>query len=111
MKAGGLLKLEQLFDNSETDSDVAVISPCFGLLRIGNTKGFNSYVIEPKSKGRLPIVYHLYEEHLNTKVDKDVNTMEMLLSGDFQIMPSIMDFIVLLNILLKEFNKFMDKMG
>lgn len=84
-ESGGLFKLEQLFDNSETDSDVAIISPCFGLLRIGNTKGFNSYVIEPKSKSRLPIVYRLYEEHLNTKVDKDVSTMEMLLSGEVDL--------------------------
>ncbi len=55
------------------------------LLRIGNTKDFNSYVIEPRSKSKFPIVYHLYEQHLNTEADKDVGTMEMLLSGEVDL--------------------------
>ncbi len=84
-KSGGLYKLEQLFDNSEWDSDVAIVSPCSGMLKIGNTKGFSSYVIDPSSRCKFPIVYHLYDQHLNTKVDKYVNTMEMLLHGEVDL--------------------------
>ncbi len=82
---GRLYKLEHSFDNSECDSDVAVVSPCSGMLKMGNTKGFSSYVIEPRSRCKLPIIYHLYEQHLNTKPDKYVNTTEMLLSGEVDL--------------------------